>query len=302
LSFRNLTALIVASAFIPFLTVPAHAQTVGPNYECNFTVFPIKGSGPGFAPIASSINRNDLMVGFFPVAPDGLRTKGFVRHPDGSVATFFAQNSYSTYLKGVNDLGTVVGEIVKVANGPSTGFRFKQGNFHAINFPGGSNTSANGINTNGDIVGFYSDSQNKQHGFLLKSGAFTTIDVAGASGTSAMGINDSGVIVGSFTTPNLTGSGFILSQGQTTSVNYPGAADTALNGINDMGAMVGTFFSNTRVGGFVYQNGVFRQVVPPNSTSQSQIETYGINEFGDISGSFMISPTDLEAYIGTGCH
>lgn len=303
MSFRDFAAWIVASAFtIFFLPVTTLAQTVGPNYQCNFTVFPVPGSGPGFAPVANNINRHDLAVGYFPVAPNGLRTKGFIRHPDGSINTLFINNSHSTFLKGLNDMGTMVGLVIPAANQPGHGFRFSQGNFHAINFPGGSNTSANGVNNNEDIVGFYNDAQNTQHGFLLKSGTFTTIDVAGASGTSATGINDSGIIVGSYTTPSLMGHGFILSQGQTTTVDYPGAADTTLNGINNQSAMVGTFFSNTQVGGFVYLNGVFRQVVLPNSTASSQIETDGINEFGDISGSIMITPTDLEAYIGTGCH
>lgn len=38
-------------------------------------------------------------------------------------------------------------------------------------------TIANGINPGGDIVGQYTDGNNKSHGFLLSDGQFNTIDV-----------------------------------------------------------------------------------------------------------------------------
>jgi probable HAF family extracellular repeat protein len=76
--------------------------------------------------------------------------------------------------------------------------------------PGGiaRTTSAQGINPDGVIVGFYVDAANKQHGFRWSEGKFTTIDVpgslAGVSGplqTTARGISPSGDIVGTYTVP-----------------------------------------------------------------------------------------------------
>jgi len=50
----------------------------------------------------------------------------------------------------------------------------------SIGVPGAAQTRAFGINTNGDIVGIYTDQQQgKHHGFLLRAGVFTSIDFRG---------------------------------------------------------------------------------------------------------------------------
>src|ERR1051326_3227551 len=63
-------------------------------------------------------------------------------------------------------------------------------------------TSAKGINANGDIVGLYVPA-GKQHGFLLHDGTFSSLDfpVAGVRATNANGINARGEIVGQYTLP-----------------------------------------------------------------------------------------------------
>src|SRR5690349_13205241 len=68
--------------------------------------------------------------------------------------------------------------------------------FISFDPPGATATNADGINTNGDVVGWYMDSAGKQHGYVLRAGNFTTIDYAGASATIARAINDQGDIVG----------------------------------------------------------------------------------------------------------
>src|SRR2546427_9879475 len=65
-------------------------------------------------------------------------------------------------------------------------------------FPGATFTSFRGINTAGDIVGFYATATGVGHGFLLRGGTFTTIDPPGSLGTLALGINDQGDIVGEY--------------------------------------------------------------------------------------------------------
>jgi hypothetical protein len=63
-------------------------------------------------------------------------------------------------------------------------------------------TSARGINAQGDIVGFYV-AGGKQHGFLLMDGQYTSLDfpVPGVRATVANGINARGEIVGQYTVP-----------------------------------------------------------------------------------------------------
>jgi hypothetical protein len=84
--------------------------------------------------------------------------------------------------------------------------------FTPIDVPGGTDTSALGINGAGQIVGnFFATGV---HGFLDSGGMFTQIDAPGATSTEVFGINDSGEIVGVVGGTNVVGShGFIGTPG-----------------------------------------------------------------------------------------
>jgi probable HAF family extracellular repeat protein len=59
--------------------------------------------------------------------------------------------------------------------------------------PGSTFTGARGINTSGQIVGWYGDARGIEHGFLLDvDGGYTTLDPPGAIQTEVNGVNDSG--------------------------------------------------------------------------------------------------------------
>jgi hypothetical protein len=91
------------------------------------------------------------------------------------------------------------------------------------------------IDTAGDVVGSYIDSNNADHAFLRTAdGTITEFDAPGASpapyrGTSAMGINDGGQIVGFYTTGTpgdgtSTYHGFLrAANGTFTTIDAPGA-------------------------------------------------------------------------------
>jgi uncharacterized membrane protein len=73
---------------------------------------------------------------------------------------------------GINDIGEVVGTYVGPSLDPQMiqgmhGFvRSRNGDFTTIDLGAKTNTQINSINAKGEIVGFYVDSNNKQHGFL----------------------------------------------------------------------------------------------------------------------------------------
>lgn len=117
-----------------------------------------------------------------------------------------------------------------------------------LNLPGTTFNQASGINSSGEIVGSYEDSDFFSHGFLLKNGTTCdrssanciTIDVPGSFGTILTGINDSEEIVGfyeAFGTPSPRA--FIYSHGTFTGIDCPGALDTVATGINNAGDVVG---------------------------------------------------------------
>jgi probable HAF family extracellular repeat protein len=66
--------------------------------------------------------------------------------------------------------------------------------------PGSIQTNANGINSRGQIVGYYADaSSGISHGFRDDNGVLTTLDFPDAGNTVAFGINKDGKIVGGYT-------------------------------------------------------------------------------------------------------
>jgi hypothetical protein len=87
----------------------------------------------------------------------------------------------ATYPAAINDDGLIVGIWSLPPNLPLTlnthGFvRNRDGSFSSIDVPGALGTYAFGINSAGEIVGFYVDSSGVGHGFVLSHGVFITLD------------------------------------------------------------------------------------------------------------------------------
>jgi hypothetical protein len=83
----------------------------------------------------------------------------------------------------------------------SASLALAQGTYTQFDYPGALTTAGLGIDTGGDIVGFYEDASGYAHGFLLKENSYTTLDYPGAIYTYLFGINDPGQIVGNATLP-----------------------------------------------------------------------------------------------------
>src|SRR5437762_2658762 len=86
--------------------------------------------------------------------------------------------SISTFARGINDSGQVVGIIAPQGTAPHIGFLWTSGTFTTFAFPGAQQTNATDINNAGVIAGTYNlIGQSVTHGFILSGGIFTTIDV-----------------------------------------------------------------------------------------------------------------------------
>ena len=110
------------------------------------------------------------------------------------------------------------------------------------------NSSAQGINARGDIVGIWTLAAAQcgclaSRGFLLEPyGGFSAIEVPGAVQTRPRSINASGEIVGWFGASGLM-RGFIRDRtGGYQSIEFPGAIHTIAHSINDRGDIVGRYF------------------------------------------------------------
>src|SRR5688572_24545686 len=114
--------------------------------------------------------------------------------------------------------------------------------FTSIDVPGATNTNAQGINPQGDIVGFYRDAT-KVHGFVLSEGVYTTIDYPGAAYTDARGINGRGDIVGAYRMPGepaVNFHGYLRSRdGEFSPIDFPGHTSTIPQRISQGGLVLG---------------------------------------------------------------
>jgi hypothetical protein len=89
----------------------------------------------------------------------------------------------------VTDNSQVVGQQWIGGEINSRGFLLSGGVYSMIHYPGAVNTTAEGINDSGQIVGRYWDGI-RYHGFLLSGGVYSTIDYPGADVSMAYGINN----------------------------------------------------------------------------------------------------------------
>lgn len=163
--------------------------------------------------------------------------------------------------------------------------------FKLIDFPGAASTQSWGINSRGDIVGFYTSADKSSHGFLLSGGHYTPIDFPGAAVTLLNGIDARGAIVGEYgTTLTSPHRGFVLSTGGIfTPIDYPGAAFTSAIGIAPGGEIVGFYALADNVNhSFVLTWDRFTPIDFPGATATL---VNGISLQGDIVGGYKIGST-----------
>ncbi|HEY2502747.1 MAG TPA: hypothetical protein VGI68_15365, partial [Mycobacterium sp.] len=149
-------------------------------------------------------------------------------------------------LLGINNAGTAVG-FYNDAKGHSHPYELNQatGVFTALKVPGVSST-ATGINTAGDVVGF-STISGATSSWMLAGSQLTSFQFPGGSDTQAFGINDKNQIVGSYLDGTGVMHGFVLTDptGPTShwqSIDDPnGVGSTLVNGINKAGDLVGFY-------------------------------------------------------------
>lgn len=110
-----------------------------------------------------------------------------------------------------NNSGTTVGEYVD-ADGAGHGFIKDGDHFVNLDYPGGRNAYALGINNAGDIIGDYvvgPIGAGHAHGFLLQRGHLTPFDVPGAVSDFNFWITDNHTITGTYQAPDGSFHGFI---------------------------------------------------------------------------------------------
>jgi len=171
----------------------------------------------------------------------------------------------------------------------SYGFAFGQGTYTQIDPPGSIMTLCFGIDSAGDIVGYYEDASFVNHGFIFSLGSYITVDYPENTSTYLSGINDSGQIVGGAGTGNGPEFGFLYdwpTQTFVENISYPGSSATGTTAINNSGAIVG-YFAATVNGqeneyGFGLVGSTYYRISPPKG-GQS-IQARGVTSFNGVVG------------------
>lgn len=239
----------------------------------------------------------------------------------GELAGFFADKRAGSFHGVVADK-----ETADVLSGPNTGAlrlfdlntcgqgvgKFTDGQGHSLgvvtqngailtvlDVPGATLTSAEGINTKGQIVGYYVDILKQHHGFIYDKGVFHTLDVPGATFTEPHGINDTGQIVGTYVDTKGQYHGFVYDQGEFTSLDVPSPAMalfTQARGINNAGRIVGYYVAGGHQHGFVYARGVFSTLDVPGATDTF---AYHVNMRGQIVGTYRDQQGRSHGFVAT---
>jgi hypothetical protein len=190
----------------------------------------------------------------------------------------------TTNVLGINNGNVIVGSYYVDATSTTHGFKYSNGKYSTIDFPGADITVATGIADTGDIVGWYQlPNSSYNHGFLLHAGTFKTIDRPGTASTMLAGINSTGTIVGNHD----DNYGFVYKNGTFTDYNAPSRAGlptyfSTLNGINNAGIFVGLAQSGDYEQGIWVNGNETDFLEPPTYFSNNVVN--GINGHSDVVG------------------
>jgi probable HAF family extracellular repeat protein len=184
---------------------------------------------------------------------------------------------------------------------PSGGYTFSTiDDPNGFGNPSGTFEFASGINSAGNIVGYYYDRSFFAHGFLLSGGQYTTLDDPGVRDTNPFGINSLGQIVGSYNDNFFNLHGFLLSGGQYTPVDDPNGVSTEALGINTAGQIVGlSVDSGNADHAFLLNGGQYTTIDDPNEAPGEFLGSIanGINDSGQIVGAYNDSSTTYHGFL-----
>ncbi len=216
-------------------------------HKGTFTTIDVPGS---ICTVTVGINSSGSIAGFYSDSPFPT-IHGFLLS-NGAFSTVDFPGAACTLAEGINDSGEIVGfysptSIFCGSPLPPTahGFVLSGGVFSSFDPPSSIFTNGGGINSEGNIAGYYQSADGKTHVFLrTEKNTFTTFDPPGALAffkNSKPGINAEGQIVGYYVGADGRAHGFLLSAGSFSTIDVPGAINNCNFDINARGQIVGIY-------------------------------------------------------------
>jgi hypothetical protein len=247
------------------------------------------------------INTTGEIVGYYVDASN--IDQGFLRGSDGTITEFNVQGAW-TSVGSINDAGQITGYYA--VSGIEADMAFVRSNDGTVTtFEQQYVTAPFGINTAGEVGGYYLDSSLVYHGFVRTSkGQITTFGLPGGPGLAHYvgGINTSGELAGYYFDGNAYHGFLRTTAGRLTYFEAPRAGKgysqgTVALGINAAGTITGYYVdSNNTVHGFVRSSsGTTTDFDVPGA---SQTLPSAINKAGEIVG-FYLSDSGYRGFVRT---
>ena len=162
--------------------------------------------------------------------------------------------------------------------------------FGLIDFPRSPDSTAQGLNSRGDIVGLYGPNlpayEGTEQSYVLEGNSSQELIYPGASYTLGLGINKSRKIVGWYSGADGNAHAFLRKGKEYTNIDHSGSDNTIASNINDADEIIGIYYQNTAdtIHGFVLKKGVYTTIDPDGSIFT---EPLGINSNGVIVGFWL---------------
>jgi uncharacterized membrane protein len=256
------------------------------------------GSYTIFAPsLASGIDNKGWVAG------DLLPGHGFIRKPNGHVATFGDDNAYQSFAAAaINAHHTVCGYVTDQQDFQHGFVRTADGVFTVFDPPGAVRTFATGINDSGLVVGGFYDGSRSRGFMRAPDGMIAVFDDPSERDIAPFSINADGVIVGQLGDYGDAKLFIRNAAGKFKTFDIPASDDVdQLDwvGINDKGVIAGSYDHDTgyTASGFVRaRDGTITSFDVPDA-----YYTYvtGLNRQGAIVGFIDGTDGNYHAYLRT---
>jgi len=244
------------------------------------------------------INNSGDIVGYY-INQKGA-THGFLL-VNGKFTNIDDPNSaYGTNPVNLNSKGTIVGVYSIDSAGDARGFSYQNGKFNDVGpqaCEGSIESGAWGVNDEGDIAGYCTDSSDVVHGYLFDGKNYTTLDYPGANNfTAAWGINNAGLVTLQWidSSGNYEGATYNSKTGTYSKpINVPGAAQTYIHSINSAGDIVFSWYdSSGKAYGALRMGKKFYKFSDPKGPDYTKPD--GINDKRAIVGRYEPSGAQYE--------
>ncbi len=201
--------------------------------------------------------------------------------------------SVQSYALSINNRGDIAGYLIDVT-GANHGYVYHQEEekVELIDYPGGFNTQAYGVNDLRSVIGVYNDSSGNGHAFVRRDGVYTTIDLPGGLQTLPLSINDREQIVGEYAaTASTNGYGYLQQRdGKFTLVTAPASdpQQTYFISNNNRDQILGAY-ANAAVAqqNFLLTDSVYVPFDLPASIGASFVSAQTVNDPGEIVGYYL---------------